>query len=63
MCSSDLAGLFLMYASPVASSSYPMARELGGNGDLAGPGVAVSNVACLFTLFLWITLLKYFGLC
>ncbi len=59
----ELAGLFLMYASPVASSSYPMARELGGNGDLAGPGVAVSNVACLFTLFLWITLLKYFGLC
>lgn len=58
-----LAGLFLIYASPVASSSYPMARELGGNGELAGLGVAASNVACLFTLFLWITLLKYFGLC
>ncbi len=59
----ELAGLFLIYASPVASSSYPMARELDGNGELAGLGVAASNVACLLTIFLWITLLKYFGLC
>jgi len=59
----ELAGLFLIYASPVASSSYPMARELDGNGELAGLGVATSNVACLLTIFLWITLLKYFGLC
>lgn len=59
----ELAGLFLIYATPVASSSYPMARELDGNGELAGLGVAVSNVACLFTLFLWITLLKFYALC
>lgn len=59
----ELAGLFLIYASPVASSSYPMAKELDGNGELAGLGVAASNVACLLTIFLWITLLKYFGLC
>lgn len=59
----ELAGLFLIYATPVASSSYPMAREFDGNGELAGLGVAASNVACLFTLFLWITLLKFFGLC
>lgn len=59
----ELAGLFLICATPVASSSYPMARELGGNGELAGLGVAVSNVACLFTLFLWITFLKFFALC
>ena len=59
----ELAGLFLIYASPVASSSFPMARELDGNGELAGLGVATSNVACLLTMFLWITLLKYFGLC
>lgn len=58
-----LAGLFLLFSSPTATSSYPMAKELGGNGELAGLGVAVSNVACLFTMFLWIALLKYFGLC
>lgn len=34
----ELAGLFLIYASPVASSSFPMARELDGNGELAGLG-------------------------
>lgn len=59
----ELAGLFLIYASPVASSSYPMAKELDGNGELAGLGVATSNVACLLTMFLWITFLKYFSLC
>lgn len=59
----ELAGLFLMFASPTATSSYPMAKELGGNGELAGLGVAVSNVACLFTMFVWIALLKYFRLC
>lgn len=59
----ELAGLFLVFASPTATSSYPMAKELGGNGELAGLGVAVNNVACLFTMFLWITLLKYFRLC
>lgn len=59
----ELAGLFLIYASPAANSSYPMAKELGGNGELAGLGIAVSNVACLATLFLWIALLKYFALC
>lgn len=59
----ELAGLFLVFASPTATSSYPMAKELGGNGELAGLGVAVNNVACLFTMFLWIALLKYFRLC
>lgn len=59
----ELAGLFLVFASPTATSSYPMAKELGGNGELAGLGVAVSNVACLLTIFLWIAALKYFRLC
>lgn len=59
----ELVGLFLVFASPTATSSYPMAKELGGNGELAGLGVAVNNIACLFSMFLWIALLKYFGLC
>lgn len=59
----ELAGLFLVFASPTATSSYPMAKELGGNGELAGLGVAVSNVACLLTIFLWVVVLKYFQLC
>lgn len=59
----ELTSLFLIYAAPVASSSYPMAMELGGNGELAGLGVAVSHVACLFTIFLWVALLNFFALC
>lgn len=52
-----LAGIFLIFATPTATASYPMARELGGNDELAGLIVAVSNIASLFTLFLWIALL------
>lgn len=59
----ELAGLFLVFAAPTATASYPMAKELDGNGELAGLGVAVSNVASLFTMFLWIVILKYFQMC
>ena len=59
----ELAGLFLVFASPTATASYPMAKELGGNGELAGLGVAVSNVGSLVTIFLWVVILKYFQLC
>ena len=59
----ELAGLFLVFASPTATASYPMAKELGGNGELAGLGVAVSNVGSLFSIFLWVAILKYFQLC
>lgn len=59
----ELTALFLIYACPVAASSYPMAVELGGNGELAGLGVAVSHVACLVTIFLWIAFLNFFALC
>lgn len=52
-----LAGIFLVFATPTATSSYPMARELGGNGELAGLIVAVNNVCSLFTVFVWLAAL------
>ena len=57
-----LAGLFLVFASPTAASSYPMAKELGGNGELAGLIVAVNNVCSLMTIFLWLALLMSMNL-
>ncbi len=57
-----LAGLFLVFASPTATSSYPMAKELGGNGELAGLIVAVNNVCSLVTIFLWLALLMSMNL-
>lgn len=54
--------LFMCFATPVATSSYPMAQNMGGDGELAGQFVVISTVASLFTLFLWIYFLKATGL-
>ncbi len=54
--------LFTMFATPVAASSYPMAQNMGGDGDLAGEFVVVSTVASVFTLFFWIFCLKSIGM-
>ncbi len=57
--------LFLMvtiYGTPVAAASYPMALNMGGDGELAGELVVISTVASTITLFFWIFLLKSMGL-
>lgn len=50
--------LIMVYATPVATSSYPMAQNMGGDGELAGQLVMLSTVFSLFTLFFWIYLMK-----
>lgn len=57
--------LFLVVAvfgTPVASGSYPMAMNMGGDGELAGQFVFTSTVLSLFTLFIWIVVLNQAGL-
>ena len=57
--------LFLVVAvfgTPVASGSYPMATNMGGDGELAGQLVFTSTVLSLFTLFIWIVVLEQTGL-
>ena len=57
--------LFLMliiFGTPVATSSYPMAQNMGGDGQLAGQLVFVSTVASLGTIFLFIFMLSRLGL-
>ena len=57
--------LFLVVAvfgTPVASGSYPMAMNMGGDGELAGQFVFLSTVASMFTLFLWIFCMSSMGL-
>ena len=54
--------LLLMYATPVAASSYPMAENMGSDGELAGQFVVISTIASLFTLFFWIFLYGKIGL-
>ena len=44
----------IMAGAPIAISSFPMAANMGGDGELAGEFVALSTVVSLFTLFAFI---------
>lgn len=57
--------LFLVVAvfgTPVASGSYPMAMNMGGDGPLAGQLVFASTLAAVLTLFLWIFAMSWLRL-
>ena len=56
-------GVYLvMFAAPVAASSYPMAQNMGGDGDLAGEIVVATTAVSVFTIFCWIFFLTMAGL-
>ena len=57
-----LGAMLLTSASPTAISSYPMARTMGCDGDLAGEIVVVTSIFSILSMFLWIFGLKQFGL-
>lgn len=57
----DLALLIAALASPTAVSSYPMALQMDGDGDLAAQIVAFGTVICIATVFLWVFILKQLG--
>jgi len=54
--------LLAIYGTPVAAASYPMAQNMGGDGELAGQFVVISTVVSVVTLFVWIFFLKSMGL-
>ena len=54
--------ILMIFGTPVATSSYPMAQNMGGDGQLAGQLVFVSTVASLVTIFLFIFTLSRLGL-
>lgn len=58
----DIAILIAAFASPTAVSSYPMALEMGGDGELAAQIVAFGTTLCIVTVFLWVFILKQIGL-
>ncbi len=57
-----LVSVLTIFASPTAVSSYVMAGQLGGDGELAGELVLSSTVVAAFTMFLWIFGLSSAGL-
>ena len=54
--------LVAIYGTPVAAASYPMAQNMGGDGELAGQFVVISTVVAVGTLFGWIFFMKSVGL-
>ena len=58
----DIALLIAALASPTAVSSYPMALQMEGDGELAAQIVAFGTAFCIITVFLWVYVLKQIGL-
>ena len=57
----SLAALIAVYASPTSISSFPMAQEMGGDGDLAGAQVVFTTVFSIVTVFAWVYALRAMG--
>ena len=53
-----LACVLIAFGAPVAVSSYPMAQQMGGDGELAAEQVALSSAFSILTTFLLIFTLK-----
>ncbi len=54
----ELCALMILFAAPVAVSSYPMAVAMDADGDFAAQMVAWTTILCLPTIFLWTLLLN-----
>jgi len=57
-----LAVVMISFGAPTAVNSYTMARELGGDSELAAGIVVVDTALSCLTLFGWIVLLRSLGL-
>ncbi|MBQ6972620.1 MAG: AEC family transporter [Synergistaceae bacterium] len=58
----SLCAMMVVFASPSAVASYPMAVAMGADGQLAGQLVCVTTVLSVLTIFLWTFGLKSLGL-
>ena len=58
----QLCALMIIFAAPTALTSFPMAKEMGGNSALAGEIVVFTSAFSMLTTFLWIWLLGGLGL-
>lgn len=58
----ELASLGVAYMAPCAVSSYPMAQQMGGDGELAGELVVFTTAFSIFTVFGFMYAMKCMGL-
>ena len=53
--------VMIMFGAPTAVSSFPLAQQMGGDGELAAELVVFSSGFAIVTIFLWTFLLKQGG--
>ncbi|MCR4620682.1 MAG: AEC family transporter [Clostridiales bacterium] len=58
----ELYMMLVIFGTPVAVASYPMAVNMGGDGELAGQIVFTTTVVSLFTIFAFTFALAHLGL-
>ncbi|MFI3237312.1 MAG: AEC family transporter [Lachnospiraceae bacterium] len=54
----ELACIMVIFGSPTAVSSFPMAETMGGDGKLAASIVVFTSTFCIFSIFAIIVILK-----
>lgn len=57
-----LTGALIVFGSPTAASSYPMAVAMGGDGELSNEIVVFTSVFSIISVFLWVFVLRSFSL-
>jgi predicted permease len=57
----ELASIMVLLTSPTATSSFIMAEQMGGDGELAGQLVIFTSAFSIITMFLWIFFIKQCG--
>ena len=58
----EFVSLLVLFASPVAVSSFTMAQQMGGDPSLSGNAVVLTSSLCSLTLFGWSMLFKLLGM-
>lgn len=57
----ELVGLMVLFAAPMAVSSFTMSQQMGSDGDLASQMVVFTSGFSIITVFLWVFALKQFN--
>lgn len=57
----ELASLMVLFASPTAIVSYPMAEQMGSDGEFACNVVILTTIASCLTVFICLCVLQEFG--
>ena len=56
-----LVPILIMFGAPTAVSSFTMAQQMDGDSELAGQIVVFTSAGAIFTIFVWIFVLKQLG--